>query len=421
MNQLLTLLQSGAYAKSLERLYGSSDPSRAMHVVRAFCQQFPAQTDGLCLYSAPGRTELGGNHTDHQHGHALCASVDLDMLACAAPNGLDRFRVVSEGYPAVEVRIEDLLPDKAEYGTTAALVRGVAAEVAERGYALQGFDAYVHSNVIAGSGLSSSAAFEILIGTILNLSCCGGALDAVELAKIGQRAENVYFGKPCGLLDQIGASVGGAVAIDFFDPAAPVVRRADYDFSRSGHSLCIIDSGSTHADLTDDYADIPREMGLAAAYFGKRYLAEVPEADFRAALPALRERCGDRAVLRALHFYHDDRNAQDEAAALAAGDFEAFLRIVNRSGLSSIENLQNIFSVAHPERQAVGLAISLGRELLEGTGAIRVHGGGFAGTVQAFVPNERLEAFREGIEAVFGKGKCHVLHIRPAGGCEVRP
>ena len=421
MEKLLYALESGAYENTLNKLYGSPDPGRAVRVARAFAERFPASAGSPALYSAPGRTELGGNHTDHQHGHALCASVDLDMLACAAPNGLDRIRVISEGYPAVEVSLSALEPDAAEYGSTAALVRGVAAGIANRGYGLRGFDACVHSNVIAGSGLSSSAAFEILIGAVLNRLCCEGALDAIELAKIGQRAENAFFGKPCGLLDQIGASVGGAVAIDFFDPAAPVVQKVDYDFGRSGHSLCIIDSGSTHADLTDDYAGIPAEMGAVAACFGKRYLAELPEAEFRAGINRVRARCGDRAVLRALHFYHDDGNARAEAEALRRGDFAAFLEIVNRSGLSSIENLQNIFSPAHPERQAVGLAISLGRELLAGTGAIRFHGGGFAGTVQAFVPNEKLEAFRAGIEAVFGKGKCHVLHIRPLGGCALRP
>lgn len=421
MNQLLSALRGGAYAHTLKTLYGSADPSRAEHVALTFAERFPENAGPAALYSAPGRTELGGNHTDHQHGHALCASVDLDMLACAAPNGLDRIRVISEGYPAVEVSLSELEPTEAEYGSTAALVRGVAAGVAAAGFAPLDFDACVHSNVIAGSGLSSSAAFEILIGTILNGLCCGGALDAIELAKIGQRAENVFFGKPCGLLDQIGASVGGAVSIDFFDSAAPAVQKVDYDFGRSGHSLCIIDSGSTHADLTDDYAGIPAEMGAVAKLFGKTYLAELPEAEFRAGIKLARERCGDRAVLRALHFYHDDRNAQAEAEALARGDFAEFLRIVNRSGLSSIENLQNIFSPSHPQNQAVGLAISLGRELLEGSGAIRVHGGGFAGTVQAFVPNERLERFRSGIEAVFGPGKCHVLHIRPVGGCALRP
>ena len=421
MEKLLSALEGGAYENTLNMLYGSPDPGRAVHVAKAFAERFPASAGSPALYSAPGRTELGGNHTDHQHGHALCASADLDMLACAAPNGLDRIRVISDGYPAVELSLSALEPDAAEYGSTASLVRGVAAGIADRGYGLRGFDAYVHSNVIAGSGLSSSAAFEILIGTILNGLCCGGVLDAVELAKIGQRAENAFFGKPCGLLDQIGASVGGVVAIDFYDPAAPAVQRVDYDFAHSGHSLCIIDSGSTHADLTDDYAGIPAEMGAVAKLFGKTYLVELPETEFRAGISWARQSCGDRAVLRALHFYHDDGNAQAEAAALARGDFAEFLRIVNRSGLSSIENLQNIFSPAHPENQAEGLAISLGRELLDGAGAIRVHGGGFAGTVQAFVPNEKLEAFRSGIEAVFGRGKCHVLHIRPVGGCILLP
>lgn len=421
MEKLLSALRAGAYENVLKTLYGSADTSRAERVVHAFAERFPNCPGEAVLFSAPGRTELGGNHTDHQHGHALCASADLDMLACAAPNGLDCIRVSSVGYPAVSVRLSELSALEEEAGSTAALVRGVASGIAARGFALRGFDACVQSNVIAGSGLSSSAAFEILIGTILNRFCCEGALDPIELAKIGQRAENVFFGKPCGLLDQIGASVGGAVAIDFFDPSAPSVQKVEYDFARSGHSLCIIDSGSTHADLTDDYAGIAQEMGSVARLFGKTYLSELPEAEFRAAMPLVRERCGDRAVLRALHFYQDDRNAQEEAAALARGDFGSFLKIVNRSGLSSIENLQNIFSPAHPANQAVGLAISLGRELLAGTGAIRVHGGGFAGTVQAFVPNERLEAFRSGIEAVFGEGKCHVLRIRPVGGCELLP
>ena len=421
MDQLLQSLRAGAYAGCLQRLYGRADSARAEHIVQAFGEQFPHNPGPAALFSAPGRTEIGGNHTDHQHGHALCASVDLDMLACAAPNGSAEIRVISEGYPAVTVRLDTLDPDPAEAGSTAALVRGVAAGLAARGMQLRGVDAYVHSNVIAGSGLSSSAAFEVLLCTILSQFAAGPAPDAIEAAKISQMAENVYFGKPCGLLDQIGASVGGIVAIDFCDPASPVVRKVEYDFSAAGHSLCIIDSGSTHADLTDDYAGIPQEMGRVAAQFGASFLRQVPEAEVRAKLPLLRERCGDRAVLRALHFYQDDALAQAEAAALEAGDFSGFLALVNRSGLSSIERLQNIFSPAHPERQAVTLAITLGRELLGGAGAIRVHGGGFAGTVQAFVPDEQLEAFRAGIESVFGAGKCHVLRIRPLGGCMLTP
>lgn len=368
-------------------------------------------------FSAPGRTEIGGNHTDHQHGCVLCGSVDLDMLACAAPNGENVVRIHSEGYPPVEISLEDLSLRTEERNSSAALVRGTAAGLREKGYALSGFDACVTSTVLSGSGLSSSAAFEVLTGNIFNSFCCRGRLEPAEIAKIGQYAENVYFGKPCGLMDQMGSAVGGAVAIDFKDPAAPVVKRAGYDFSRSGHVLCIVDSGSCHDDLTSDYAAIPQEMGSVAAYFGKEVLRDVPEADFREALPVLRERCGDRAVLRAIHFYDDNRCAALEAEALEAGDFNRFLRLVNQSGLSSWLHLQNTWPIGDTRRQAVPLALTLSAELLEGEGASRVHGGGFAGTIQAFVPEGRLERFRNGMEAVLGPGMCHIIHIRPRGGC----
>ena len=295
----------------------------------------------------------------------------------------------------------------------------MAAKVRELGYTLSGFDAYVTSTALSGSGLSSSAAYETLIGNILNHLCCGGALDTVEIAKIGQYAENVYFGKPCGLMDQMGSSVGGAVAIDFADPANPVVEKVDFDFSKSGHVLCIVDICSSHGDLTGDYADITLEMKAVAAYFGKTVLREVPEADFRAALPSLRVCCGDRAALRAIYFHDDDRRAIQEAQALKEGDFSRFLSLANASGLSSCLYLQNTWSIAAPKQQAIPLTLALGRELLEGTGAIRIHGGGFAGTIQAFVPNEKLDHFKSGMESLLGPGKCHVLHIRPQGGCVV--
>ena len=248
---------------------------------------------------------------------------------------------------------------------------------------------------------------------------CNDELSPVTIAQMGQKAENLYFGKPSGLMDQTASSVGGAVAIDFQDPASPVVRRADYDFSASGHALCIVDTASSHGDLTDDYADITREMGAVAAYFGQRFLRDVPEKDFRAALPALRQACGDRAVLRALHYYADDRRAVEEAEALENGDFPRFLALVNDSGLSSALHLQNTWSIADPRQQAIPVALAVGRELLGGTGAIRVHGGGFAGTIQAFVPNKKLAGFKAGMEALLGAGKCHVLHIRPQGGTTV--
>lgn len=426
--QLLQTLSNGQHDPVLAALYAldgtreSLDKARAraVHVVSRFIEEFsPASDAAAALFTGPGRTEIGGNHTDHQHGHVLCGSVDLDMLACAAPNGLDVIRVHSEGYPALEVALDSLSPREDEKNTSAALVRGVAAKIAELGHTLCGFDAYVTSNVLSGSGLSSSAAYEVLIGNILNHLCCGGALDPVEIAKIGQYAENVYFGKPCGLMDQMGSAVGGAVAIDFHDPASPVVRRADYDFSASGHALCIVDTASSHGDLTDDYADITREMGAVAAYFGQKFLRDVPEADFHAALPALRASCGDRAVLRALHYYEDDRRAVEEAEALAAGDFPRFLALVNASGLSSALHLQNTWSISDPRQQAIPVCLAVGRELLEGTGAIRVHGGGFAGTIQAFVPNDKLVSFKSGMESLLGPGKCHILHIRPQGGIKI--
>ena len=426
--QLLQTLSDGQHDPVLAALYAldgtreSLDKARAraVHVVSRFIEEFSPASDAVAaLFTGPGRTEIGGNHTDHQHGHVLCGSVDLDMLACAAPNGLDVIRVHSEGYPALEVALDSLSPREDEKNTSAALVRGVAAKIAELGHTLCGFDAYVTSNVLSGSGLSSSAAYEVLIGNILNHLCCGGALDPVEIAKIGQYAENVYFGKPCGLMDQMGSAVGGAVAIDFHDPASPVVRRADYDFSASGHALCIVDTASSHGDLTDDYADITRDMGAVAAYFGQKFLRDVPEADFHAALPALRASCGDRAVLRALHYYEDDRRAVEEAEALAEGDFPRFLALVNASGLSSALHLQNTWSISDPRQQAIPVCLAVGRELLEGTGAIRVHGGGFAGTIQAFVPNDKLVSFKTGMEALLGPGKCHILHIRPQGGIKI--
>ncbi len=421
--QLIRALQEGVHDDIFKTLYApngnaaamSRAKSRAVAMVEAFEKRFSATAE-VTLFSSPGRTEIGGNHTDHQHGHVLCGSVNLDMLCCAAPNGENVIRICSDGYPELMVSLDDLLPREEEQSTSAALVRGVAAKMAQMGVSLQGFDACMTSDVLSGSGLSSSAAYEVLVANILNYYCTAG-LDPIEMAKISQYAENIYFGKPCGLMDQMGAAVGGAVAIDFTDPTAPVVEKVDYDFAQCGHALCIIDTGSSHDDLTDDYAEITREMGAVAAHFGKQFLRDVPEADFYAAIPVLREKCGERAILRAMHYYDDDRRAVAEAETLKAGDFAGFLALLNESGLSSATNLQNIWSVGAPKHQAVSLALALGKKLLDGSGAIRVHGGGFAGTIQAFVPNEKLESFKVGMEAVFGAGKCHVLHIRPVGGC----
>ena len=424
---LLRALRGGEYDDRLRQVYaldGSEEcllggRERIAELVELFEKNF-APTGDVTLFSAPGRTELGGNHTDHQHGCVLCGSVDVDMLACAAPNGTDTVHIVSEGFPALQLDLSDLRVHKEEKGTSAALVRGIAAKMRKPGCAPMGFDACVCSDVLSGSGLSSSAAYEVLIGNIFN-HFGGGDLDAVAIAKVGQYAENVYFGKPCGLMDEMASSVGGAVSIDFADPTAPVVERVDFDFSRCGHALCIIDTVSDHADLTDDYAAIPREMGAVAACFGKSVLREVAEEVFFTDLPHVRARCGDRAALRAMHFFAENRRAVQEAEALKRGDFAAFLALVNESGRSSAALLQNIRSASVSEKQAVAFALALGEKLLAGRGAIRVHGGGFAGTVQAFVPEDLLSDFKAGMESVLGEGTCRITHIRPVGGCVLIP
>ncbi len=372
------------------------------------------------VFSAPGRTEISGNHTDHQHGCVLAAAVNLETVADVTVNGSDLIRVCSEGYGPVEIDVKDLSAREAEKNTTAALIRGVAAAFVQRGARLRGFDAAVRSTVLPGSGLSSSAAFEVLMGTILNALFFDKRLSAVEIAQIGQYAENVYFGKPSGLMDQTASSVGGMVFIDFADPAAPVVERLDFDFSAAGHALCIIDSGADHANLTHEYAAIPMEMKAVARYFGTEVLREVDETAFLAALPDLRKTLPDRAILRAVHFFQENRRVQAQAQALREGDFQRFLQLTLESGRSSWMYLQDITPIGETQHQAMAVALALCDTLLQGRGAFRVHGGGFAGTVQAFVPNDMLERFRTGMDAALGQGSCHVLSIRPEGGIQVR-
>ncbi len=370
-------------------------------------------------FSAPGRTEISGNHTDHQHGCVLAAAVNLETVAEVRLNDSEVIRIQSEGYPVVEVNLNDLSVHEEEKNTTAALIRGVAAAFSQRGAKLLGFDAWVRSSVLPGSGLSSSAAFEVLIGTICNELFFNQKLSAVEIAQVGQYAENVYFGKPCGLMDQTASSVGGMVFIDFENPDSPVVERIDHDFAAAGHALCIIDSGADHADLTEEYAAIPGEVKRVSTFFGKEVLRDIPEADFFAALPELRHRVPDRAILRAIHFYQENKRVQRQAQALREGDFDTFLGLVSESGRSSWMYLQNITPTGATEHQDVAVALALCDTLLQGRGAYRVHGGGFAGTVQAFVPLEMLDSFKTGIENVLGEGKCHVLSIRPQGGIRV--
>ena len=381
-----------------------------------FYEAFGAQPERY--FSAPGRTEIGGNHTDHQRGRVLAAAVNLDTLAAVRCSGTGEIRILSQGYPMAVVRLDRLEPVPAEVNTTAALIRGVAARFRELGCRVEGFDAYCTSTVLPGSGLSSSAAFEVLIGTVINHLFFGSRVSQPEIAQIGQYAENVFFGKPCGLMDQMASAVGNLVTIDFFRKDAPVIRQVDFDFSACGHALCIIDSRASHADLTDEYAAIPQEIGKVCAHFGKEVLSQIPEEAFYAALPALRAECGDRAVLRCVHFYQDNARVPQQVAALEAGDFDRFLVLVKESGQSSWMYLQNVVPAGYKEHQDMAVSLALCQNYLRGRGACRVHGGGFAGTVQAFVPFELLDSFRSGVDAALGQGACHVLSIRPQGGVE---
>ena len=369
-------------------------------------------------FSAPGRTEIGGNHTDHQRGRVLAAAVNLDTVAAVRPNGTSVIRIQSAGYPLCEVDIRELTPVEREINSTPALIRGVAARFIQLGCKVEGFDAYVESTVLPGSGLSSSAAYEVLIGTIINHMFFDGKVSQPEIAMIGQYAENVFFGKPCGLMDQMASAVGNLVNIDFFDKENPAIHPVSFDFSSCGHALCIIDSRASHADLTDEYAAIPGEIKAVAAHFGKEVLTQIEEKDFYAAIPELRKTCGDRAVMRCIHFYQENERVPKQVAALEQGDFDTFLQLIKESGHSSWMYLQNVIPAGYKEHQDVAVSLALCEHYLQGKGAYRVHGGGFAGTVQAFVPFEILESFRAGIDAALGEGACHVLSIRPQGGVE---
>ena len=367
-------------------------------------------------FSAPGRTEISGNHTDHQRGRVLAGAVNLDTVAAVRRNGTNVIRVHSKGYPICEVSVEDLTPKASEINTTPALVRGVAARFVQMGCDVRGFDAYCESTVLPGSGLSSSAAYEVLIGTIVNHLFFDGQVSQPEIARIGQYAENVFFGKPCGLMDQTASAVGGLVTIDFADKDRPDIRPVRFDFASCGHALCIIDSRADHADLTDEYAAVPMELKAICDHFGKEVTNEIPEDEFYAAIPVLRQKCGDRAVMRTIHEYNENRRVARQVAALEEGDFDTFLRLTKESGYSSWMYLQNVIPAGYKAHQDMAVALALCEKYLGGRGAYRVHGGGFAGTVQAFVPNDILGSFVAGIDAVLGEGACHVLSIRPQGG-----
>lgn len=371
------------------------------------------------VFSAPGRTEICGNHTDHQHGCVLAAAVDLETVATVQVNESNLIEIQSEGYPLVTVDLNDLTVREEEKNSTAALIRGVASAFVQRGAKLSGFRAEVRSTVLPGSGLSSSAAFEVLIGTILNELFFEKKLTAIEIAQIGQYAENVYFGKPCGLMDQMASSVGGMVYIDFEDPENPKVQKIDVDLATFGYGLCIIDTGADHADLTDEYAAIPGELAELCQCFGKKYLREIPKAEFVQKISEIRGKVTDRAILRAFHIYRENDRVRQLVEALRWDDIEVFLDLIKESGRSSWMYLQNITPAGAVQHQEVAVALALCETYLKGQGAFRVHGGGFAGTVQAFVPLDMLDSFKASIEEVLGENSCHVLNIRQQGGIRV--
>lgn len=406
---------------TLEQIYGSDNAAvqkkRYLAAAESFREIYGISPERF--FSAPGRSEVGGNHTDHDHGKVLAAGISLDVIAAAVGTDDGFITIKSEGFPEDKVSIADLTVKESDVNSSAALIRGVADGFIKNGLKIGGFKAYTTSNVLKGSGLSSSAAFEVLVGTILSCLYNSGEVSAVKIAQIAQYAENVHFGKPSGLMDQMASSVGGFITIDFADTDKPVIETIPFDFSKSGYSLCIIDTKGSHADLTPEYAAITSEMKAVAEFFGKRFLREITKEQVMGNIAELRRKCGDRAVLRALHFFDDNERVVKEAAALSEHRFEDFLALVNDSGNSSYKYLQNIFAVSSSEAQGLAVGLYAAGDILSGRGAARVHGGGFAGTIQAFVPDDMLERFRSGMEDIFGSGSCYVLSVRPIGGAEL--
>ncbi len=420
---LKSKISSGAFDNELKRVYvadSAVEEQRERYVALAelFAKEF-GESDSLSFYSAPGRTEVCGNHTDHNNGKVLAAAVNLDAVAVCLKKDGNITRVKSVGYDMDTVDISDLSVHPEGFGTSQELIRGMYAGFAERGYNIGAFDAYTTSSVLSGSGLSSSAAFEVLIGTVLNYMFNDGKISPVEIAQIAQFSENKYFDKPCGLMDQMASSVGGFVEIDFKDTKEPVITKLDFDFASCGHSLCIVNTGGSHADLTPEYGAVRTEMESAAAVFGKKVLREVCPEDFYSKVAEVREKAGDRAVLRAMHFFADNARVDLEAEALSKGDFESFKAGVIESGRSSYMYNQNVYPSSAPQDQPLSIGLCIAERLLKDKGAWRVHGGGFAGTMQAFVPNEILDEYITEMKKVFGEKSCYVLSIRPCGGVKV--
>lgn len=420
--QLKDEIKKGKYDEQLKALYIEDKKvllqrERYAKAIDTFTSLY--EEKDIQIYSAPGRSEVGGNHTDHQHGKVLAAAVNLDAIAVVAPTNNHIIKILSDKWNLAPIHTDDLDIKDEEIGTSEALVRGICARLKEEGYHIGGFHAFITSDVLLGAGLSSSACFEVLIGTILSGLYNEGKIDSVSIAKIGQYAENVYFKKPCGLMDQCASSVGGLIGIDFKDTKNPVVKQIEIDFESFEHSLCIVDTKGNHADLTDDYAAIPMEMKKVAAYFHKDVLREVDEKEFFSNIDKVRTECGDRSVLRALHFFQEEHRVDEEIQALETNNFADFKKIVSASGKSSFLYLQNVYSNADVQNQSVSVGLALSESILKNHGVCRVHGGGFAGTIQAFVENDFVAQYKKEMESIFGEGSCYVFHIRKYGGVQV--
>lgn len=416
-------LEQGSLDHKIKEIYVDEqrvpyNRERYIRAIDRFTELFPSEKE-IEIYSAPGRSEVCGNHTDHQNGMVLATSINLDAIAIVAKAEEPVIRLVSGDFPMEEVNVEDLDLKEAEKSTTTALIRGVAAGMKERGHQVGGFTAYITSDVLMGAGMSSSAAFESLIGTILSGLYNDMTVSSIEIAQIGQYAENIYFGKPCGLMDQMACSVGGMIFIDFEDKEHPEVKQVHSDFEKAGLSLCIVDTKGSHADLTPDYAAVPAEMNQIAQALGKEHLREVPRETFFKELPKLWKETSGRAVLRAIHFYEEEERVLRGVKALEASDYRGFLSVIKASGDSSAKYLQNIYSPKDVDSQNVTVALAASESILGENGVCRVHGGGFAGTIQAFVKNEAVAAYKEQMEAIYGDDSCHVLKVRLQGGIRV--
>lgn len=422
--ELKAALLGGKFDQNLNALYGAEDlaaqKARYAAAIDSFVKLYGEDREAG-LYSVSGRTEISGNHTDHNHGCVIAASLNLDIIAVASPSAGNVIRIKSEGFPEDTVNIDEYNEPRPErFEKADSLIAGMAAGFRKEGLKVGGFDAYTTSNVLKGSGISSSAAFEDMIGNILNHLYNGGKVDLVEIAKLSQYAENKFFGKPCGLMDQVACAVGGIVTIDFNDPKNPIIEKLDFDITKAGYNLCIVNTGGNHADLTGDYASITVDMRAIANHFGKNFLRDTDENAVLAEIPTLRAKYGDRAVLRALHFFAENRRVAGQVKALKEGDLDAFFAGVLASGKSSFCYLQNVYTVKNPTEQGLSLALCLAERQLAGKKAAwRVHGGGFAGTIQCFVPAGNVAEFKKNMDAAFGEGHCMVLRIRPYGATRI--